>query len=148
MSFWEKIKRALNRIFTLLAVVMAVVWLWKYFGPGSGPVRSAGSAAMRRAGMSFSSMIWLSVAVVCGGYLLWRFMSWLFFRKYFKDMPGYGASEPSREQKEKQKLWRQSQEPPVKGNNEKDNENEKEKEKEKYKETDNDNGAGKGSDKN
>ncbi|MDO5116782.1 MAG: hypothetical protein Q4D58_11925 [Synergistaceae bacterium] len=81
---WDSMRKTLNRILTAFAVVMLMIWVWKFFGPGSAHTRRAGMAALRGAGMNFSSLLWISVAVVCLGYLLWRFLGWLFWHKYFK----------------------------------------------------------------
>ena len=85
--------KTLNRILTVFAVGMTLIWVWKYFGPGSGQTRNSGAAVLRGAGTSLSSLFFLSIAVVCLGYLLWRFMSWLFWRKYFHDDPPRGGDE-------------------------------------------------------
>ncbi|MCD7953034.1 MAG: hypothetical protein LUG14_08975 [Synergistaceae bacterium] len=80
----DSARRMINRILTAVAVVMMMVWAWKFFGPGSAHTRRSGMAALRGAGMDFSTLLWISIAVVCGGYLLWRFLGWLFWHKYFK----------------------------------------------------------------
>lgn len=77
-------RRMINRILTAVAVVMMMVWAWKFFGPGSAHTRRSGMAALRGAGMDFATLFWISIAVVCGGYLLWLFLGWLFWHKYFK----------------------------------------------------------------
>ncbi len=82
---WNKMWKMLNMVLTVFAVGMTMLWAWKFFGPGSSETRKSGMAALNGAGMSLSSLFWISIAVVCLGYLLWRFMSWLFWHKYFKD---------------------------------------------------------------
>ncbi|MEG1823984.1 MAG: hypothetical protein RRY12_10090 [Cloacibacillus sp.] len=84
---WEKMRKMLNRVLTVFAAVMMAVWVWKFFGPGSLTTRRNGMAALGRSGMDFSTLFWISIAVVCCGYLLWRFMGWLFYRKYFHQDP-------------------------------------------------------------
>ncbi|MCD7877834.1 MAG: hypothetical protein LUH49_12915, partial [Cloacibacillus porcorum] len=74
-------RRMINRILTAVAVVMMMVWAWKFFGPGSAHTRRSGMAALRGAGMDFATLFWISIAVVCGGYLLWLFLGWLFWHK-------------------------------------------------------------------
>ncbi|MCF0248472.1 MAG: hypothetical protein HUJ86_07685 [Synergistes sp.] len=81
----DKIRRLINRILTALAVVMLAIWAWKFFGPGSGEVRRESAKALGGIGMTFGSLFWIAIAAVCCGYLLWRFMTWFFWRKYFKD---------------------------------------------------------------
>lgn len=88
---WNKIWKLFNRVLTVFAVAMTALWAWKFFGPGSEETRRSGAAALRGAGTSLSSLFWLSIAVVCAGYILWRFMSWLFWRKYFHDDPPRGG---------------------------------------------------------
>lgn len=78
-------KKALNMILTALAAAVAMVWVWQFFGPGSGAARTKGAALLRGSGTDFGTLLWLSISVVCLGYLLWRFLSWLFWRKYFRD---------------------------------------------------------------
>lgn len=69
----------INKILTAVAVIILAMWLWKWFGPD-------GAATRGKAGESFLSyrgLFSLGVAVACAGYLLWRFLDWLFWRKYF-----------------------------------------------------------------
>ena len=80
----DSTRRMINRILTAVAVVMMMVWAWKFFGPGSAHTRRSGMAALRGAGMDFATLVWISSAVVGGGDLLWRFLGWLFWHKYFK----------------------------------------------------------------
>lgn len=81
----DSFRKWLNRILTVFSILMTAIWLWKFFGPGSGPTRRAAFTAARAGGLDVMRLFWLSVAVVCAGYLLWRFLCWLFWGKYFKD---------------------------------------------------------------
>ena len=45
------------------------------------------SAALGGIGSSYGGLLWISISVVCLGYLLWRFMSWFFWHKYFREDP-------------------------------------------------------------
>lgn len=80
-------RKALNMILTALSAAILMVWVWKFFAPGSEETRRAGSAALGGIGSSYGGLLWISIAVVCLGYLLWRFMSWLFWHKYFHEDP-------------------------------------------------------------
>ncbi|NLV82103.1 MAG: hypothetical protein GXZ18_03715 [Synergistaceae bacterium] len=73
-----------NRILTVLSTLVLLSWVWRWFGPGSATVRASEKIAISKIGLSFMSLIWIAVSVVCGGYLLWRGMSYLFWHKYFK----------------------------------------------------------------
>lgn len=46
------------------------------------PWRGGGAACWK-----LNGLMWISIAVVCLGYLLWRFMSRLFWHKYFHEDP-------------------------------------------------------------
>ena len=53
-------RKALNMILTALSAAILMVWVWKFFGPGSEETRRAGSAALggnrfelRRAAVDF-----------------------------------------------------------------------------------------------
>lgn len=78
-SRWEK----LNKILTFVAVVILVVWIWKWFSPEGKMVREDNWGTF----FSMGGLFFIGVAAVCGGYLLWRFLDWLFWRKYFHDQP-------------------------------------------------------------
>lgn len=80
-------RKALNLILTALSAAILMVWIWKFFGPGSEETRRAGSAALGGIGSSYGGLLWISISVVCLGYLLWRFMSWFFWHKYFREDP-------------------------------------------------------------
>ena len=80
-------RKALNTILTALAAAVLMAWIWEFFGPGGQEARRSGSAMLSGLGTSFSGLLWISIAVVCLGYLLWRFMSWLFWHKYFHEDP-------------------------------------------------------------
>lgn len=80
-------RRAVNMILTALSGAVVMVWIWKFFGPGGNVARRAGNAALSGAGFGIGGLFWISLSVVCGGYLLWRFMIRLFWRKYFDDDP-------------------------------------------------------------
>lgn len=82
-SPWEK----LNRILTAVAVLYLGVWLWKWLGPESSGVRKGGALRAWDAGFTLTELFWVGVAVACLGYLLWRFLGWLFWRKYFGSSP-------------------------------------------------------------
>lgn len=74
----------LNRILTAVAVIMVAVWAYKFFiMPDSGTVRSA----HEHVSGGTSSLLWLSIVVVCAGYLLWKILGWLFWHKYFDEDP-------------------------------------------------------------
>lgn len=76
--------KTVNRILTVLSTLFLMLWAWRWFGPGSASVRANGEIAASRIGLSFTNLIWIALAVVCGGYLLWRSMTYLFWHKYFK----------------------------------------------------------------
>ncbi len=82
-SPWEKF----NRILTVIAVLFLSVWAWNWFGPDGSTVRQAGEIRARSSGFTLMEFFWISIAVTCAGYLLWRFLSWLFWRKYFGGSP-------------------------------------------------------------
>lgn len=77
-------RRMLN---TMFSAVVLMAWLWKFFGPGGAEARRAGSSMLSGMGTSLGGLMWISIAVVCLGYLLWRFMSRLFWHKYFHEDP-------------------------------------------------------------
>ena len=85
MDFDKIPKKTINNILTVVAVVFLMFWAWKWFGPGSAEVRQSGQLELKRTGLSFTDLIWISVAVTSGGYLLWRGLTVLFWHKYFKD---------------------------------------------------------------
>ena len=85
MDFDKIPKKTINNILTAVAVVFLMFWAWKWFGPGSAEVRQSGQLELKRTGLSFTDLIWISVAVTSGGYLLWRGHTALFWHKYFKD---------------------------------------------------------------
>lgn len=70
----------LNRILTIAAIIMVLIWARGFFS-SSGGTGGAGLSQLFSSGTV--SLIWIAVGVVCFGYLLWRFMSALFWRKYF-----------------------------------------------------------------
>lgn len=69
----------INKILTAAAVITLAIWLRKWFGPDGGTIRREAGKAF----LSYRGLLSLGVAVVCAGYLLWRFFDWLFWRKYF-----------------------------------------------------------------
>lgn len=83
-------RKAINMILTALSAAIVMVWVWKFFGPGSEETRRAGSAALGGIGASYGGLLGISISVACLGYLLWRFMSWLFWHKYFREDPPDG----------------------------------------------------------
>ena len=83
MEFDNYPKKLINKILTVISALILMIWAWKWFGPGSEEVRGRGIAQAAKAGMSFGDLVWIGVAVACGGYLLWRFMSYIFWKKYF-----------------------------------------------------------------
>lgn len=85
MDFDKIPKKTINNILTVVAVVFLMFWAWKWFGPGSAEIRQSGELELKRTGLSFTDLIWISVAVTSGGYLLWRGLTALFWLKYFKD---------------------------------------------------------------
>lgn len=76
-SPWERI----NRILSIAAVIIMIIWAWKWFGPAGDEIRRDNE----RVFLSPTGLFWLGMAVACSGYLLWRFLDWLFWRKYFHD---------------------------------------------------------------
>lgn len=84
MDFDNFPNKRINNILTLIAVLVLMVWAWKWFGPGSSDVRISGETSLNRVGLGFAGLTWLGVTVVSGGYLLWRFMTYIFWHKYFK----------------------------------------------------------------
>ncbi|MCE5201275.1 MAG: hypothetical protein LLF78_02010 [Synergistaceae bacterium] len=85
MDFDNIPNKTINRILTAAAVLFLMFWAWKWFGPGHAELRGSGEAAVRAAGFGLMDMVWISIAVVCGGYLLWRLLTFLFWHKYFND---------------------------------------------------------------
>lgn len=78
-SPWQKI----NKVLTVAAAVILLVWVWKRLGTESeGVRRSIGDRPL-----TFGGMFSIGTAVACCGYLLWRFLDWLFWRKYFSGKP-------------------------------------------------------------
>lgn len=75
------VNNRLNRILTAAAIVMVLIWARRFFS-SSG---SAGVSQAASSGTGLMTLVWISVAVVCLGYLLWRLLSALFWRKYFHD---------------------------------------------------------------
>lgn len=75
----------INRALTVVSLLFLMMWAWRYFGPGGEEVRAKGGAEAAKIGMSFADFIWIGIAVSCGGYLLWRFLSYIFWKKYFTD---------------------------------------------------------------
>ena len=85
MDFDKISTKTINNLLTAAALIFLLFWAWKGFGPGSVEVRQSGELELKRTGLSFSDLIWISIAVTSGGYLLWRGFTALFWRKYFKD---------------------------------------------------------------
>lgn len=79
--------KTINNLLTVAAAIFLLFWAWKWFGPGSAVVRQSGEMELKKTGLSFSDLIWISIAVTSGGYLFWRGLTALFWHKYFKDGP-------------------------------------------------------------
>lgn len=69
---WDRI----NKILTFAAALFLVVWLLRWLGSGA---RYGGDFVL-----TWRTLLSLGVIVTCCGYLLWRFMTWFFWNKYFK----------------------------------------------------------------
>lgn len=82
-SPWEK----LNKILIVAALLYLGVWAWKWFGPGEPVARNIGKMRAISFGSTLWELFWVGTAIACAGYLLWRFLCWLFWRKYFGDNP-------------------------------------------------------------
>ncbi|MDO5562206.1 MAG: hypothetical protein Q4F74_01175 [Synergistaceae bacterium] len=76
---------ALNRILTVLSAVIVLRWGWEYFNTDQDVLRRSNEEFAARTGLSASRSLWIGIAVVSAGYLFWRFMVYIFWRKYFKD---------------------------------------------------------------
>ena len=87
MDFNKVSTKTINNLLTTAAVIFLLFWAWKWFGPESAGVRQSGALELKKTGLSFSDLIWISFAVTSGGYLLWRGLTALFWHKYFKDGP-------------------------------------------------------------
>lgn len=72
----------LNKVLTFIAIAIMLLWVRYHFFTAEG---RAARAAYR--GLSVSTLLSLSIFIVCLGYLFWRFMSYIFWRKYFGDKP-------------------------------------------------------------
>lgn len=83
-------RKTVNTILTAISAAVVMIWAWKFFGPGGEETRRAGSAALAAVGSGFGGLLWISLTVVCLGWLLWRFMSWFFWHKYFREDPPDG----------------------------------------------------------
>ena len=78
----------LHKLLTFFSFIVLAMCVWKFFGPGSLQARSGGARFLSGTFLSgFGKMFSVSIAVVCFGYLLWRFMTFIFWYKYFKDKP-------------------------------------------------------------
>ena len=60
-------RKAINMILTALSAAILMVWIWKFFGPGSEETRRAGSAAL--GGIGFTSLNALCLMVFCLLYI-------------------------------------------------------------------------------
>ncbi len=87
MGFDKISSKTLNNILTAIAALFLMFWAWKWFGPGSADIRQSGESELRRSGLSFLDLISIGIAVTSSGYLLWRLLTLLFWRKYFKNDP-------------------------------------------------------------
>lgn len=83
MDFDKGPLEKLNKILTVAAVIIVAVWIWKWLGPDGETARKESEGAF----LSYSGIFSLGVAVSCLGYLVWRFLGWLFWKKYFGDKP-------------------------------------------------------------
>lgn len=81
----DTLGKTINKILTLLAAFALMLWAWRWFGPGGDTVRKESFESFSSGSMGLSDFIWLSIAIACLGYLLWRFMSYIFWKKYFDD---------------------------------------------------------------
>lgn len=50
-------RKALSMILTALSAAILMVWIWKFFGPGSEETRRAGSAALGGIGSSYGGLL-------------------------------------------------------------------------------------------
>ena len=75
----------LNRILTVAAIVMVLIWARRFFSSSGGGTGGAGVSQAAFSGTGLMTLLWIGVAVVCLGYLLWRLLSALFWKKYFHD---------------------------------------------------------------
>ena len=64
MDFDKIPKKTINNILTVVAVVFLMFWAWKWFGPGSAEIRQSGELELKRTGLSFTDLIWISVALL------------------------------------------------------------------------------------
>lgn len=77
-----------HKLLTFFSFLVLAMCAWKFFGPGSSAARVSGTRFLGGTYFGgFSRMFSVSIAVVCFGYLLWRFMTFIFWHKYFKDKP-------------------------------------------------------------
>ena len=83
-------RKAINMILTALSAAILMVWVWKFFGPGSEETRRAGSAALGGIGSSYGGPLWISKSVGCLGHPPWRLMSWVFWHTIFRAGPPDG----------------------------------------------------------
>jgi Ni,Fe-hydrogenase I cytochrome b subunit len=72
--------KRLNEVLTVAAVIITGLWIWKWFFTPEGRM-ARGSYR----GMPMSRYLSLSIIIVCAGYLLWRFMAYIYWKKYFGD---------------------------------------------------------------
>ncbi|MDO4952433.1 MAG: hypothetical protein Q4E34_01225 [Synergistaceae bacterium] len=73
--------KMVNRILTLLTVLILVFWCWKVFGPGGQEIRNRFIGT----GFGLRQMFFMGVAVCCIGYLLWRGLAYYYEKKYGLD---------------------------------------------------------------
>lgn len=81
MDFEKGPLQKLNKILTVAAVIIAAVWILKWLGPEGRAIQEESGRTL----FSYSGILSLGIAVCCLGYLVWRFLSWLFWKKYFGD---------------------------------------------------------------
>jgi len=74
----KKFLETLNKILTVLSILMIMFWCWKFFGPGGSRVR----AAMSGSGFGLRRLFFMSLAGCCIAYLVWRGFSYYYTKKY------------------------------------------------------------------
>ncbi|MEG2019759.1 MAG: hypothetical protein RRZ70_04715 [Synergistaceae bacterium] len=75
-------KNVINTILTYISVIMILVWCWRWLGPGSEIRRKE---LLMTSGYPLIWYLWIGLAVASLGYLLWKFLLFIYWKKYNGD---------------------------------------------------------------
>lgn len=69
----------IQRLLTIVSVAIIALWAWKFFA--ANPQNASSLFTRGRT----QSMLLIGIIGFCVAYLLWRFLSFFFWKKYFDE---------------------------------------------------------------